>query len=217
MGHDGDVIGDPHTPPAGEPARAVLGVGASRGCPPEELAALADAVLAEAGLGRDAVVAVASADVKADEPAVLALAAALGVPTRFLPADALGAVDVPTPSAVVLAHVGTPSVAEAAALLVAAGHGGAVWPGHDGADGADGADGGNPPAHEETPSAGPAASRPFPGPAASPPSVDPPTPGPPPGARLLVPKRRSARATCAIAVPSPALRPRAAALEVPLP
>jgi histidinol-phosphate aminotransferase len=207
MGHDGDVIGDPHTPAGAEPARVVLGVGASRGCPPEELSALADAVLAEAGLGRAAVVAVASAEVKADEPAVLALAAALGVPARFLPADALGAVDVPTPSAVVLAHVGTPSVAEAAALLVAAGPDGdgAVLPVPAGADD------GMPPAAESVPPADPA----FPG--ADPGSTDSASPAPPPGARLLVPKRRSARATCAIAVPAPTPRLRAAALEVPLP
>ncbi|MDO9409617.1 cobalamin biosynthesis protein [Patulibacter sp.] len=108
-------------PPAGGPVPVVLGVGASRGCPVDELAALADAVLAEAGLARPDVGAVASADVKADEPAVLELARALGVPARFLPAGVLAAVSVPTPSDVVASHVGTPSVAEAAALLVAGG------------------------------------------------------------------------------------------------
>ncbi len=135
MGHDGAVPGDPDTPadrapsrPAGPatappagPERVVVGVGASRGCPARELLDLVDATLTGAGLPRGAVVAIASADVKADEPAVLALAATLGVPARFLPAAELAAVPVPTPSAVVAAHVGTPSVAEAAALLVAGG------------------------------------------------------------------------------------------------
>jgi cobalt-precorrin 5A hydrolase/cobalt-precorrin 5A hydrolase/precorrin-3B C17-methyltransferase len=148
MGHDGGVRG----PADIDRARVVLGVGASRGCPPAELAGLVDAALAEAGLVRADVAAVASADIKADEPAVLQLAAALGVPARFLPADALKAVTVPTPSAVVAAHVGTPSVSEAAALIVAA---------------------------------------------------DDPT-----RARLLVTKRRSARATCAIAAPAGDAPPR---------
>jgi cobalt-precorrin 5A hydrolase/cobalt-precorrin 5A hydrolase/precorrin-3B C17-methyltransferase len=71
---------------------------------------------------------------------VVALAERRGVPLRVHNAAALAAVAVPTPSDVVARHVGTPSVAEAAALL----------------------------------SAGP-------------------------GAQLLVAKRRSAHATCAIA------------------
>ena len=49
---------------------------------------------------------------------MLAAAEHFGVPLRTHTAEALAAVDVPTPSAVVARHVGTPSVAEAAALLV---------------------------------------------------------------------------------------------------
>src|SRR5207344_2790207 len=44
---------------------------------------------------------------------------ALGVPLRGFAADALRVIPVPTPSAVVADAVGTPSVAEAAALLAA--------------------------------------------------------------------------------------------------
>lgn len=157
----------PRPGPSGVDARrapgVVLGVGASRGCPADELRALADATLGEAGLTAASVVAVASADVKADEPAVLALAAGLGVPARFLPAAALAAVDVPTPSAVVASHVGTPSVAEAAALLVA----------------------------RELFTTG-AADRPDASAAVAGDHHDAP-------ARLVVPKRRSAHATCAVA------------------
>jgi cobalt-precorrin 5A hydrolase len=91
-----------------------VGVGASRGCPVGELEALVCATLHEAGLAWSDVEVFASATVKADEPAV----AALG-PLRLYGADALARVPVPTPSAVVAAHVGTPSVAEAAALLAA--------------------------------------------------------------------------------------------------
>lgn len=112
-----------------------VGVGASRGCPASELEDLVDAALREAGLARGDVDVFASADVKADEPAVVALGS-----LRLYSAPALARVPVPTPSAVVAAHIGTPSVAEAAALLAAG-----------------------------------------------------------PGAELLVAKRRSAHATCAIA------------------
>jgi cobalamin biosynthesis protein CbiG len=92
-----------------------VGVGASRGCPVGELEDLVVATLREAGLARGAVDVIASVDVKRDEAAVLALGGAV----RFFPAAELARVAVPTPSAVVAAHVGTPSVAEAAALLAA--------------------------------------------------------------------------------------------------
>lgn len=117
--------------------RLVIGAGCSLGCPPEELAGLVAAALADAP---GEVVAVATVDRRETEPCIVALAAAHGVALRTYPAEALSRVDVPTPSDVVARHVGTASVAEAAALL----------------------------------SAGP-------------------------GARLSVAKRRSARATCAIA------------------
>jgi cobalamin biosynthesis protein CbiG len=96
--------------------RLVVGVGCSRGCPPEELAALVDAVLAKI---RGDVVTLATVDRREAEPCVVALAAGRGVPLRLHSADALAEVAVPTPSDVVARHVGTPSVAEAAALLSA--------------------------------------------------------------------------------------------------
>lgn len=138
------------------PGVAALGVGASRGCPPGELEALVRGALAEAGLAPEAVAAVGTLDLKADEGAVVALARALGAPLRLFGAAALAAEEgrLATPSEAVRAEVGTPSVAEAAALALAG-----------------------------------------------------------PGARLVVPKRKSAAATCALALapsPIPALagRPR---------
>lgn len=98
-----------------------VGVGASRGCPAVELKDLVDAALAEAGVTWAAVDVVASAEVKGDEPAVLALARERTL--KVYASEVLARVPVPTPSTVVAAHVGTPSVAEAAALL-AAGEGG---------------------------------------------------------------------------------------------
>jgi cobalt-precorrin 5A hydrolase len=95
-----------------------VGVGASRGCPERELEDLVAGALAEARVA-DQVDVLASADVKADEPAILALAARRGWRFVTFPASALAAVPVPTPSHVVASHVGTPSVAEASALLAA--------------------------------------------------------------------------------------------------
>ncbi|SME93001.1 cobalt-precorrin 5A hydrolase / precorrin-3B C17-methyltransferase [Tistlia consotensis] len=116
------------TAEAGDPATLVyhppllaLGVGCERGCAPEELRALVRDSLAEAGLAEAAVAGVFSLDLKADEPAVQALAAALGVPARFFGAGRLEQ-ETPrlaTPSDLVFAEVGCHGVAEAAALAAA--------------------------------------------------------------------------------------------------
>ncbi|MET7752726.1 precorrin-3B C(17)-methyltransferase [Micromonospora sp. NPDC005367] len=99
------------------PPSLVAGVGASRGAPAAEVADLLRRVLADAGLSPASLRCLASADVKADEAGIVATAQTLGVPLVTRPAAQLAAVDVPHPSEVVRAAVGTPSVAEAAALL----------------------------------------------------------------------------------------------------
>ncbi|MEU4335768.1 precorrin-3B C(17)-methyltransferase [Micromonospora lupini] len=99
------------------PPSLVAGVGASRGVPAAEVTELLRRVLAEAGLDPASLRCLASADVKADEVGILSTADALGVPLVTWPATRLATVDVPHPSEVVRAAVGTPSVAEAAALL----------------------------------------------------------------------------------------------------
>ena len=77
-------------------AGSCAGVGCSLGCPPEELRALIEATLAA---GRE-LVALATVDRRAEEPCIVAAAAALGVPLLTYSADELAAVPVPTPSAV---------------------------------------------------------------------------------------------------------------------
>jgi cobalamin biosynthesis protein CbiG len=99
----------------------VVGAGCSRGCPAQELLELIGAVLAEAGAQPNAVRALVTVDRRADEPGMVAAARHHGWPLVTHPATTLRHVAVPTPSDVVDAHVGTPSVAEAAALLSAAG------------------------------------------------------------------------------------------------
>ena len=100
------------------PKTLVLGLGAERGAPAEEAIALAESVLAEAGVSPLALTAVASLDVKADEAAVHAVAAHFGVPTRFFSAARLEeeAPRLENPSEVVFAEVGCHGVAEGAAL-----------------------------------------------------------------------------------------------------
>ncbi|MHC0431319.1 precorrin-3B C(17)-methyltransferase [Streptomyces sp. O3] len=99
------------------PASLVVGVGASKGAPVGEITALVRDALAEAGLSPLSVSALATVDAKADEPGLVAAAAELGVPLVSYPADELARVAVPNPSDAPLAAVGTPSVAEAAALV----------------------------------------------------------------------------------------------------
>ncbi|MEO5375189.1 MAG: precorrin-3B C(17)-methyltransferase [Alphaproteobacteria bacterium] len=100
------------------PPSLVVGVGCERGVAPGELSELVSRTLADHGLAAQSVAAVTSLDLKADEPAVLALARALGVPARFFAAAALEA-ETPrlaTPSDVVFRAVGCHGVAEGAAL-----------------------------------------------------------------------------------------------------
>ncbi|MCW3815247.1 precorrin-3B C(17)-methyltransferase [Micromonospora sp. DR5-3] len=98
------------------PPSLVAGIGSSRGVPADEVSGLLRRALADAGLSPASLRHLASVDVKADEAGIRATAGAYRVPLVTWPATELAAVDVPHPSEVVRAAVGTPSVAEAAAL-----------------------------------------------------------------------------------------------------
>jgi cobalt-precorrin 5A hydrolase / precorrin-3B C17-methyltransferase len=100
------------------PQRHVLGVGCARDADPEELWALVLATLEEAGIAPGAVACVASIDLKADEAAMSAVAARLGVPLRLFTAAELEAQSggLANPSEVVFAEVGCHGVAEGAVL-----------------------------------------------------------------------------------------------------
>ncbi len=99
--------------------RVAVGMGCDRDTPLETVAAALDQALASAGLTRTEVAAMATIDKKGDETALLALAAELGLELRLYGAAELARVEVPNPSEVVRRYVGTPAVAEAAALLAA--------------------------------------------------------------------------------------------------
>ncbi|MFJ6081728.1 precorrin-3B C(17)-methyltransferase [Streptomyces sp. NPDC092369] len=99
------------------PPSLVVGVGASKGAPVTEVLALISDALREAGLSRANIAELATVDAKSDEPGIVEAARRLGVPLVTCSAEELAAVEVPNPSDAPLAAVGTPSVAEAAALL----------------------------------------------------------------------------------------------------
>ncbi|MCK6453430.1 MAG: precorrin-3B C(17)-methyltransferase [Alphaproteobacteria bacterium] len=112
------------------PPVLALGVGCERGAAPKELDRLVRRTLAAAGLSEKSVALVCSIDLKADEPAVQALADRFGVPARFLPAAVLER-ETPrlaTPSDVVFRETGCHGVAEGAALAAVGRRGALVVP-----------------------------------------------------------------------------------------
>lgn len=115
-----DLAGDPATL-IYHPRRLVVGIGCERNAEPADAIALVKRSLGEAGLAAASVALVASIDLKADEPAVLAAAESFGVPARFFTAAELET-ETPrlrTPSEAVFREVGCHGVAEAAALAAA--------------------------------------------------------------------------------------------------
>lgn len=99
--------------------RIALGLGCDRGTPAATIAQAVDEALAACGAGTVDVVAAASIDLKADEAGLLDFVRARGWRIRFYAAAELAAVEVLNPSETVRKYTGTPSVSEAAALLVA--------------------------------------------------------------------------------------------------
>ncbi len=99
------------------PPSLVAGVGASKGAPADEVLGLVESALRDAALSPASLAELATVDAKADEPGIVEAAERLGVPVVTYSAEELSGVDVPNPSDAPLTAVGTPSVAEAAALV----------------------------------------------------------------------------------------------------
>ena len=99
--------------------KIALGLGCDRNTPLATVKTAIEQALTLCQASLDDVNAVASIDLKADEPALLQLAAEQGWNIHFYSAQELAQVDVPNPSETVRKHTGTPSVSEAAALLAA--------------------------------------------------------------------------------------------------
>ena len=94
-----------------------LGLGCERGMSAELIDASIRQVLCDRNLAWQSIAGIASIDLKQDEVAFQALAEQYQWPLQFFSAAQLAEPSVPNPSDVVAQAVGTPSVAEAAALL----------------------------------------------------------------------------------------------------
>ncbi len=100
------------------PGSLVAGMGCNRGTNVEEMRDLLVETFVKNALAISSLRAIATVDLKADEPGLLALAESLNVTVTIFTRDRLKTVEqVPTPSAMVEKHIGVKSVCEAAALL----------------------------------------------------------------------------------------------------
>lgn len=109
-----------YRPPAGAPVPTLaMGLGCDRETPATTILQAIDAALAQIGATVHDVAHCASIDLKRDEEGLLAACQQHAWPLRFHSAATLAAVEVPQPSETVRRYTGTPSVAEAAALLAA--------------------------------------------------------------------------------------------------
>ncbi len=94
-----------------------VGIGCERGTSRKLIETAIETVFKRYHLATEAIAGIATIDVKADEEGILELCRERNFPLKTFSASLLSQVEVPTPSTVVDREVGTPSVAEAAALL----------------------------------------------------------------------------------------------------
>jgi cobalt-precorrin 5A hydrolase/precorrin-3B C17-methyltransferase len=94
-----------------------VGIGCERGTSRSLLETAIQQVCQANHLAEAAIAGIATIDLKADETGILELCQARHWPLRCFSAEQLRQISVPTPSSIVEAEVGTPSVSEAAALL----------------------------------------------------------------------------------------------------
>ncbi|WP_026600447.1 cobalamin biosynthesis protein [Methylomonas sp. 11b] len=99
--------------------KVMIGMGCDRNASLDTLRQALAQALWRCGLDVSTVAGLASIDKKNDEAALLQLAQLHRWPLFFYPAEVLAAIPVPNPSEVVMKYMGTPAVAEAAALRAA--------------------------------------------------------------------------------------------------
>lgn len=93
-----------------------VGLGCERGTSKRVMEVAIEEVCQRYHLAREAIAGIATIDLKSDEIGILQLCEEYHYPLKTFSAAVLKRVDVPTPSEIVNLEVGTPSVAEAAAL-----------------------------------------------------------------------------------------------------
>ncbi len=97
--------------------RYVIGIGCDRNTSVQTLEEAFYHVLQKLNIGVEEIIAIATIEQKADEPAILQLAHRLECNLCIFDAQTLAKVAVPNPSTTVQHYMKTPAVAEAAALL----------------------------------------------------------------------------------------------------
>ena len=122
---DAEPSANPDLPLRLIPRCVILGMGCRKGKSYEELRDFAEGTLQELGLDREAVCAIASIDVKKEEPGLVSLAADLGVPLLTFSAEELERAELENwifaESDRVREYVGTGNVCERAAAAAGAG------------------------------------------------------------------------------------------------
>ena len=98
-----------------------VGVGCERGTSRRVVETAISQVCQSHHFAQGAIAGIATIDIKGDEVGLLELCEARHWPLKTFPSEVLKSVTVPTPSTVVEQEVGTPSVAEAAAIVAAHG------------------------------------------------------------------------------------------------
>ncbi|MCT7957855.1 cobalt-precorrin 5A hydrolase [Laspinema palackyanum] len=98
-----------------------VGVGCERGTSRQVVETAIAQVCQSRHFAQGAIAGIATIDSKADEVGLLELCEARQWPLKTFPSEVLKSVTVPTPSTVVAQKIGTPSVAEAAAIVAAQG------------------------------------------------------------------------------------------------
>lgn len=100
------------------PLRLVAGMGCNRGTSARELKELLTLTLKAFSLSISSLYALATIDIKRDEPGLIQVSSEMGIPLIFFDRDALNQVkEIQRPSAMVQKHIGVKSVCEASAIL----------------------------------------------------------------------------------------------------
>ncbi|AFZ36772.1 cobalt-precorrin 5A acetaldehyde-lyase [Stanieria cyanosphaera PCC 7437] len=94
-----------------------IGIGCERGTSAQLIETAITDTLQKYHLSSKAIAGIATIDLKADEVGILELCQSWNLPLRTFSAQQLSPIDIPNPSEIVQQEVGTPSVAEAAAIL----------------------------------------------------------------------------------------------------
>ena len=96
-----------------------VGIGCERGTSKQLIQTAIETIFDRNHLATEAIAGITTIDIKADEIGILELCQDWDLPLITFTAEQLAKIDVPTPSKIVSREVGTPSVAEAAAILAA--------------------------------------------------------------------------------------------------